>query len=194
MRRNNDNKSLQAEYSLQEAYKEYREIRRNVAVKRLNRLEAAGETSGVYRQYQWILSQPAGKIAPTDIRKALEDIRHFVNDPMSTIRGIKIARDTAATTLQEHGYDVEAKDVDRFRDFMKSVTVKRGAKIESASAADMFVELKNAGGMKSKRARDEVARHFNWYKQNLTQVVSELSKRKGHAVDMGELRKRITKD
>jgi len=194
MRRNNDNKSLQAEYSLQEAYKEYREIRRNVAVKRLNRLEAAGETSGVYRQYQWILSQPAGKIAPTDIRKALEDIRHFVNDPMSTIRGIKLARDTAATTLQEHGYDIESKDVDRFRDFMKSVTVRRGAKIESASAADMFVELKNAGGMKSKRSREEVARHFNWYKQNLTKVIGELSKSRGRAVDMGELRKRITKD
>lgn len=176
-------------FSLQEAYNEYRRLRSNVAVKRLHRLEAAGfSEASIYRDYAYILRMPAGKIAPSDIKKALSDMYNFIEGG-STVKAVRSGYQKAASALQSHGYDIKASDVPEFRRFMDSVSDRYGAKRESGSAADVYAEMKNAGLLNSKKNRDEVLRHFDFYRSHLSEVIRE---KKGTGESLSDIRKRIS--
>lgn len=166
--------------TLSEMYAEYRQLRRNVAVKRLERLEKAGfESSDVFRQYGWIRNRPAGKIAPSEIRQALMDIRRFVTEEPSTVKELRAGYEAASQRLAESGYDIPASDLANFRRFMSGVTSRHGARIESASAADMYSEMRGRGLLNSERNRQEVLAHFNWYKNHMDEIEEAAEEMRG---------------
>lgn len=176
------------------AYAEYRQLRYNVALKRLNRLEKAGFTSSdVYREFAWVKNMPAGKIAPSDIDQALSDLKRFLYQKPSTIKGLRESYKSASEALKERGYDIKPKDVPHFRRFMEQVTSRTKARIESASAADVYSEMASKGLLDNEKNRREVMRNFEFYKRNLDAVEREVESTRGKrgGVSLTDIRKKL---
>lgn len=168
--------------SLEQAYKEYTRIRRNVAMPRLSRLSKSGfgwtETA---KQSSWIKDRPASTIAPGDIRAALLDIYKFISTERSTVGRQREMIETEQDTLQSHGYEIDDESLPRFHRFMHLLSKRTKGKYESARAADMFSEMDKQGLVSSQKNAEEVARHYEFYKKHMDQVEKEAKNFRGSA-------------
>lgn len=176
--------------SISDAYSAYRKLRGNVAMKRFARIKESGYTeAGIYRDYAYIQTMPASKIAPSEIKKALSDLYAFIEGG-SRIRDIKQGYSEASEALRASGYNIAPKDVPAFRRFMQGVTDRYGARRESSTPAAMYSELLDAGLMKNQKNREEVLKHFDWYRTHMDEVLKE-ARNSNRAVKLSDIRKKL---
>lgn len=113
---------------------------RDIAMKRLNRMEGRGETGWFY-QYNKERFPYTRSLSDEEIRYKLSELADFIESPFSTVRGWSGVKQKTIDTLHAHGYEginqKNLKDFGRFMEFYrasgyaKQFSSKRVAKMYS---------------------------------------------------------------
>lgn len=169
--------------------KEYTRLR-DIAQKRLKRLEAAGYSdTQVYKLN--IKHYPKLKDIKTDyeLMGRLSDLSRFVLSKMSTVSGRKEVEQKTLSTLHEHGYTfVTSDNLRAFGDFME---VYRNQKLDmlydSGDAAELYGLVE-----KHKIDPEQLKKDFEFWLENLEDA-SKLRYSKKSAGDYEKMKSRLQK-
>lgn len=120
--------------------KEYTRLR-DIAQKRLKRLEAAGfENTNIYKRNVKHFPKLKDIKSSNELAQRLSDLEMFITSQRSTVSGMKSAINKALETFEEHGYDfVNKENIDQFGKFMEEYrNQKLDEEYDSGEAADSF--------------------------------------------------------
>lgn len=176
--------------TIEEAYKEYTRLRRNVGLKRIKALKEFDTPE--YREYQWIQDKPASAIAPNEIRNALLDMYKFTVSRRTTVEGAKRYLKQAEERMARAGYKIPKERYADFRDFLDRVSTRFKGHRSSDLAAEVFSEMTARGLTESQANRDELVRNFDWYLGHMDMLTSKRTKEgKLKATSLKSLRKAL---
>lgn len=171
-----------------EVRKEYTKLR-DIAQKRLKRLEAAGMTDrAIYEKNVNHYPKLASIKTKSELAQRLSDLSRFVASSQSTVSGIKTREKKVVSTLHEHGFDfVNIENLRAFGDFMD---LYRDEKMDtmgydSGDAAELYSVVE-----KHKLDPDEIAKDFEFYLENV-EAAKELRKHKSSTGDTKKFKKRL---
>lgn len=143
---------------------EYRRLR-NVANKRIKRLERAG-----YEQTQTYLRNVGSYKAPSNYTMAelqykLYQISKFISARSSTVSGMRLIEKEALKKLQEKGLG-RINNIEEFGDFMSWARTKyKNSEFDSERAAEIFNEAK-----RRKIGIEEIKKDYELYRDNYKQL------------------------
>ena len=160
--------------TIEEAYKEYTRLRRNVGLKRIKAL--AEFDTPEYREYQWIRDKPASAIAPNEIRNALLDMYKFTVSQRTTRAGAKRYLEQAEQRMARAGYKIPKERLADFRDFLDRVSTRFKRHRSSDLVAEVFSEMTARGLTNSQANRDELVRNFDWYLAHMDLLAAKRTK------------------
>ena len=150
-----------------EVKKEYQRLR-DVARKRLRRLEDAGLVdSNVYR-YNYSRYDPASMLSPAELRYSLSALADFIISPATTVSGIRSHYDDMINTLNERGFTgINRTNISDFARFMEAYRASNLDKIyDSKRVAKIFSAQYGKGGKAGKgqiRASQRLFKAFREY-------------------------------
>lgn len=127
-----------------EARKEYSRLR-DIAQKRLKRLRASPDTARtpLAMNYSFPSLDAIGKDVH-DVERQLARIHYFLSNPKSTLKGVRADRKARTIeSLIEHGFEIAAKDLDAFGEFMEwGRSQLTGYMLPSDELAEMYEETR----------------------------------------------------
>ena len=110
----------------------------------LARSEFAGTKSA-----QRVIGQfktPASKLSKRELVYELHELATVTTSQMTSVRGLQKQRRETLATLKLHGYNIKAKDLEKFGEFMEDLRDFYGRKgLDSARAADLFATAQRRG-------------------------------------------------
>lgn len=115
--------------TVREARAEYSRLRK-IAVKRLNRLAAAGYSDmATYQRYANAFSPLPKDLSESRVYKKLNEVAHFLSLKSSSVSGEREKLRSTIDTLHELGYDfVDESNIREFGQFMDSLRSYMGGK------------------------------------------------------------------
>ena len=138
---------------------EYARLRK-IAIARgeaLARSEFAGTKSA-----QRVIGQfktPASKLSKRELVYELHELATVTTSQMTSVRGLQRQRRETLATLKLHGYNIKAKDLEKFGEFMEDLRDFYGRKaLDSAGAADLFAVAQRRG-----ISTEELYEDFNYW-------------------------------
>lgn len=134
---------------------------RSVARKRLERFEGTEYTDSQVYKLNVGKYKPVKELSDTDMRYLLGDLRRFLSSEQSSVAGLRAMDRDQLRTLHEHGYNISAKQLPEFRDFMAYERMRSGGKDYDSDRTAMFYTVNK--GLKPDKLRDA----WNEYKEQL---------------------------
>ena len=145
---------------------EYARLRK-IAIARgeaLARSEFAGTKSA-----QRVIGQfktPASKLSKRELVYELHELATVTTSQMTSVRGLQRQRRETLATLKMHGYNIKAKDLEKFGEFMEALRDFYGRKaLDSARAADLFAVAKKRG-----ISTEELYEDFDYWVEHTEQL------------------------
>lgn len=156
-------------FTPKEARAEYARLRA-IAVKRLQRLEAARPESKIVSKFKGQFQPLTRGASERTVYKALQDVARFASAKSYSISGLKESERKAAETLREHGYDIDKKDIKEFGEFMGAVkTGGQNKGYDSERLVEFFKKAKD-----KKLDPVSLGKHFNfWMEKNRIDRIPE---------------------
>lgn len=167
----------------QEINKEYSRLR-DIAMKRMARLEKSvnSEEFGDMKQARNFLNYYAPRFkkledikSPKQLRRALSDLRYYLDSPYGSVAGYKDVRRRQIQTLREHGLTwINTKNLAEFQDFMEWIKGDAlRAMLYSPEDALFFKEQKKKG-----LSGDEIKEEYLSWKKEQAEKSTDMVNRK----------------
>lgn len=167
----------------QEINKEYSRLR-DIAMKRMTRLEKSvnSEEFGDMKQARNFLNYYAPRFkklkdikSPKQLRRALSDLRYYLDSPYGSVAGYKDVRRKQIQTLHEHGLTwINTKNIAEFQDFMEWIKGDAlRAMLYSPEDALFYKEQKKKG-----LSGDEIKEEYLSWKKEQAEKSTDMVNRK----------------
>lgn len=167
----------------QEINKEYSRLR-DIAMKRMARLEKSvnSEEFGDMKQARNFLNYYAPRFkkledikSPKQLRRALSDLRYYLDSPYGSVAGYKDVRRKQIQTLHEHGLTwINTKNIAEFQDFMEWIKGDAlRAMLYSPEDALFYKEQKKKG-----LSGDEIKEEYLAWKKEQAEKSTDMVNRK----------------
>ena len=89
---------------------------------------------------------PASKLSKRELVYELHELATVTTSQMTSVRGLQKQRRETLATLKMHGYNIKAKDLEKFGEFMETLRDFYGRKaMDSPRAADLFATAQRRG-------------------------------------------------
>ena len=139
--------------------KEYSRLR-DVAQKRLKRLEKKAPKSKAYKKYKNSFKKLKDIETPEELASRLSTLARFVQNKETTLKGYKEAKLKKIATLKEHDFDFVTEDnLEEFGDFMEEFrNLLLDMEYDSSDAAELFGIVQ-----KKKLKPEKVKKNFEKY-------------------------------
>ena len=109
---------------------------------------------------------PASKLSKRELVYGLHDLATVTTSQMTSVRGLQRQRRETLATLKMHGYNIKAKDLEKFGGFMEDLRDFYGRKgLDSARAADLFAVAQRRG-----ISTEELYEDFNYWLEHTEQL------------------------
>lgn len=171
-----------------EVRKEYTRLR-DIAQKRLKRLEAAGMSDrAIYEKNVNHYPKLASIKTKSELAQRLSDLSRFVASSQSTVSGIKTREKKTLDTLHENGFDfVTESNLKDFGDFMEMYRSEGMDTMgyDSGDAAELYSVVE-----KHKLDPDKIAEDFEFYLENV-EAAKELKKHRSSTGNTDKFKKRL---
>lgn len=116
---------------------------RTIANKRAGRLRAAGFGDTDVGD----VSFPSSRgLSPQQLREQLAEASRYIRDPRTTVRGIRSYTKKMTESLAEAGYEIPARDLRKFGDFMETMRSRhKGRLMPSGIIASIYDQAGRVG-------------------------------------------------
>ena len=155
----------------QEINKEYSRLR-DIAMKRLARLEKSvnSEEFGDMKHARNFLNYYAPRFkkledikSPKQLRRALSDLRYYLESPFGSVAGYKDVRRKQIQTLHEHGIKwINTQNLSEFQDFMEWIKSDMMSAVLYAPEDAKFYKEQKKKGLSGDEIKEE---YLSWKKE-----------------------------
>ena len=109
---------------------------------------------------------PASKLSKRELVYELHELATVTTSQMTSVRGLQRQRRETLATLKMHGYNIKAKDLEKFGEFMEDPRDFYGRKgLDGARAADLFAVAQRRG-----ISTEELYEDFNYGLEHTEQL------------------------
>ena len=109
---------------------------------------------------------PASKLSKRELVYELHELATVTTSQMTSVRGLQRQRRETLATLKLHGYNIKAKDLEKFGEFMEDLRDFYGRKaLDSARAADLFAVAQKRG-----LSTEELYEDFDYWVEHTEQL------------------------
>ena len=153
----------QSEATLRAEYTRLRKIA-NARAEALARSEFAGSKSA--QRVIGKFKTPASKLSKRELVYELNELATVTTSQLTSVRGLQKQRRETIATLKSHGYNIKAKDIEKFGEFMDALRDFYGrTKIDSPRAAELFAIAQRRG-----ISTEELSADFNYWIAHVDQL------------------------
>ena len=109
---------------------------------------------------------PASKLSKRDLVYGLHELATVTTSQMTSVRGLQRHRRETLATLKLRGYNIKAKDLEKFGEFMEDLRDFYGRKaLDSPRAADLFAAAQRRG-----ISNEELYEDFDYWLEHTEQL------------------------
>ena len=146
----------QSEAVLRAEYTRLRKIA-NARGAALARSEFAGAKSA--QRVIGKFTTPASKLSKRELVYELNELATVTTSQLTSVRGLQKQRRETIATLKAHGYNIKAKDLEKFGEFMSALRDFYGrTQVDSPRSADLFAVAQRRG-----ISTEELSADFNYW-------------------------------
>ena len=109
---------------------------------------------------------PASKLSKRELVYELHELATVTTSQMTSVRGLQKQRRETIATLKSHGYNIKAKDLEKFGEFMDALRDFYGrTQVDSPRSADLFAVAQRRG-----ISTEELSADFNYWIEHTEQL------------------------